>query len=109
MNNHTNAYVSEEITLRVARQEDSETLARLAELDSARSPARPVLLAEVGGELRAALSLSDDTVVADPFHPTAKLVYLLRASAQQLRPAHQVEPLARTHTRSWLRLAPAIR
>jgi hypothetical protein len=41
------------------------------------------LLAEVGGEVRAALSLSDGVVVADPFHPTAALAVLLRTYARQ--------------------------
>jgi hypothetical protein len=44
----------------------------------------PVLLGEVGGELRAALSLADGAVVADPFHHTVALVELLRARAKQL-------------------------
>jgi hypothetical protein len=41
------------------------------------------LLAEVGGEVRAALSLQDGAVVADPFHPTAPLAELLRAYSRQ--------------------------
>ena len=97
MNNHTEVPIGRPITLRLAREEDTERLARLAQLDGARLPARPVLLAEAGGELRAALSLSDDTVVADPFRPTARLVYLLRARAKQLRPIREVARLARGH------------
>ena len=104
MNNQTEAAISQSITLRAVRQEDDEKLARLAELDSARLPARPVLVAEVEGELCAALSLSDDSVVADPFRPTAGLVYLLRARAKQLRPMLQVEHLTPAHSRSRLRL-----
>jgi hypothetical protein len=107
MDKQTETHTSHAITLRVARQEDTESLARLAELDSARSPARPVLLAEVGGELGAALSLSDGAVIADPFRPTARLVYLLRARAKQLRPMREVERSARARTRSRLRLAAA--
>ncbi len=59
-------------------------LARLAVLDSSEPPAQPMLVAEVDGELRAALSLRDWNVVADPFLPTAALVDLLRARAEQL-------------------------
>jgi hypothetical protein len=53
-------------------------------LDSSEIPAAPVLLAEVEGELRAALSLSDGAIVADPFHPTAGLVLLLERWAQMV-------------------------
>ncbi len=70
------------ITIRPACADDDAGLARLAELDSTdRVPPAPVLLAEVGGELRAALSLHDGSTVADPFHLTADLVALLRARA----------------------------
>jgi hypothetical protein len=74
------------ITLRLARDEDAERIERLAVLDSAVPPAEPVLLAEVDGDLLAAVSLSDQTLVADPFRPTAELVALLRARAEQLHP-----------------------
>ena len=42
-----------------------------------------ILIAEVGEELRAALSLSEGSVVADPFHPTADVVELLRDRAAE--------------------------
>jgi hypothetical protein len=47
-------------------------------------PAQPILVAEVDGELRAALSMVDGAVIADPFHRTAPLVELLAARAVQL-------------------------
>ncbi len=81
---------TEAITIRPAYADDHEALSRLAALDSAVAPAAPVLLAEVDGELRAALSLSDRSVVADPFFPTVGLVELLRthaASRPRRRPA----------------------
>jgi hypothetical protein len=76
--------VDEWVTLRFAFPDDAEALARLAMLDSAAPPAEPALLAEVGGELRAALSLVDGAVVADPFHHGGPLIELLRARARQL-------------------------
>jgi hypothetical protein len=77
--------VREAITLRVANAYDHAALSRLAALDSADEvPTGSVLLAEVGGELRAALSLEDRTTIADPFSPTAEIVDLLRARARQL-------------------------
>ena len=70
------------ITIRPAYADDERALARLAVLDSADAvPTRPLLLAEVDGELRAALSLSDGAVVADPFSPTLDLIELLRTHA----------------------------
>jgi hypothetical protein len=74
--------LSESITVRPAYADDSVALERLAALDSADvAPRAPVLLAEVDGELRVALSLDDGTVIADPFHPSLALIALLRTHA----------------------------
>jgi hypothetical protein len=74
--------LSHALTIRPAYADDCVALHRLAALDSAPAvPQGPLLLAERDGELRAALSLADGTVVADPFHPTAALVALLRVHA----------------------------
>jgi hypothetical protein len=82
---------------------DEHRLAMLAELDSSRPPAQPVLLAEVDGQLAGAISLSDGTVVADPFRPTADVVDLLRVRAAQLG---RIRPIALPHSlRSWVRRA----
>jgi hypothetical protein len=75
------------LTLRFAGPADAEAIGRLAQLDSRRSPRGPVLVAEVGGELWAALSLDDQHAVADPFRPTGELVALLVERARQLRRA----------------------
>ena len=78
------------LTLRTATPEDADRLAQLAALDSVRTPLDPILLAEVAGEVRAALSLSDGMVIADPFYSTAGLVELLHERASELsgrRPA----------------------
>lgn len=72
------------VTLRFAFPDDADALWRLAAIDSSEPPAMPVLLAEVGGELRAALSLADGRVVADPFRHTGAVVDLLHARARQL-------------------------
>jgi hypothetical protein len=72
------------VTIRHAFPDDGPALWRLATLDSSEPPRAPVLLAEVDGRLRAALSLADGAVVADPFHPTAALTDLLSARAAQL-------------------------
>jgi hypothetical protein len=71
------------VTLRVARPDDAPEVARLAVLDSRRPLVGPVLLAEEGGVPRAALSLADGAVVADPFASTTHLVALLRRHADR--------------------------
>jgi hypothetical protein len=70
------------ITIRMAYADDETALMRLAALDSSVVPRKPVLLAEVDGELRAALSLQTGSVIADPFHLTTDLVALLRTRAK---------------------------
>ncbi|HEV3002603.1 MAG TPA: hypothetical protein VGW75_17830 [Solirubrobacteraceae bacterium] len=70
------------ISIRAATNGDGPALARLAALDSAPTPFGPVLLAEVDGRPRAALSLRDDRVVGDPFARTDELVELLRVHAR---------------------------
>jgi hypothetical protein len=72
------------IVIRPNRPDDDRALARLAGLDSAAMPAEPLLVAEASGELRAALSMRDGAVIADPFHRTAQLVTLLQTRAEQL-------------------------
>jgi hypothetical protein len=89
----------EPITVRPAYAEDECALARLAALDSAPVPAAPLLVAEVDGELRAALSLWDGAVIADPFHLTTLHLDLLRARA-----AMQRHTPARGHARRRPRL-----
>jgi hypothetical protein len=72
------------VTIRHAFPDDRLALLRLAALDSRESPPQPLLVAEVDGELRAALSLRDGGVIADPFHRTQSLIELLEARATQL-------------------------
>jgi hypothetical protein len=78
------AVLEEAVTIRYGSDRDARALARLAGLDSSPVPPEPVLVAEVGGELRAAYSLRDGSAVADPFSPTAHLLALLGTRAAQL-------------------------
>jgi len=99
--------VQSAVTLRFAFPDDDAALARLAALDSAGPPPKPVLVAEVGGEFRAALSLSDGAVVADPFCRTLELVHLLKARAAQLSGASESGRRRRVSVRArFARLAP---
>jgi hypothetical protein len=84
------------IEIRPARPDDERALTRLGQLDSARVPPAPLVLAVEGGELRAAISLATGAAIADPFAPTARLVELLRTQA--------APPKRRPETRSGFRL-----
>jgi len=59
----------------------------LADVDSAKPLAGPVLVAVIEGRIWAALALEGERVVADPFLPTAPVVELLRLRVVQLRAA----------------------
>jgi len=73
------------LTLRLALSSDAIALDRLAQLDSARPlPLGQTLVVEAGDDLRAALSMVDGRVVADPFHRTAEIVGMLVERARQL-------------------------
>ena len=72
------------LVLRPATAVDSAALERLAALDSARPLTGAIVLAESDGVPRAALSLEDGRLIADPFVPTAGDVDLLRTRAASL-------------------------
>jgi hypothetical protein len=73
------------VTIRPAVPADVDALDSLAALDSRRAPRGVVLVAEVGSEIWAAISVDDAHAVADPFRPTGELVALLVERARQLR------------------------
>jgi hypothetical protein len=66
------------LTLRSATAADDAALYRLAQLDSSVVPAAPRLLAEVDGQLIAAVSARDGGAIADPFTRSRDAVELLR-------------------------------
>jgi hypothetical protein len=70
---------SSTIALRAATDRDAVILDKLAALDSAPPLHAPAVVALVDGRPVAAASLSDASVVADPFVPTADVVELLQA------------------------------
>jgi hypothetical protein len=88
------------ITIRRAHPEEPGVL-RIAALDSTRVPAAPLLVAEVDGYVRAALSLEDGKAIADPFHASRDLLDLLRAHAvASHRPSHGLLARLRLRPRS---------
>jgi hypothetical protein len=74
----------DQVTIRRAYPDDAAALTRLAALDCRRIPPGELLVAEVGGEVWAAVSISSHLTIADPFRPSAGLVRLLRMRAGQL-------------------------
>lgn len=94
---HPSRDAAETLTIRLAVRADGTALGRLSQLDSAPAPKPvPMLVAEVGGELRAALPLDGGRAIADPFRPTAELVAILAERAGQLAP-----PPERRAARRW--------
>jgi hypothetical protein len=75
--------------LRWAGDADAEEIARLAELDSSYPPRGRVLVADVGGDLWAAISVDDGHAVADPFRPTGELVFHMHQRVRRLRRAQR--------------------
>jgi hypothetical protein len=73
------------VTIRYAFPDDREALERLATLDSRPLPEGPMLVAEVEGELWAAVSLVGPEALGDPFRRSAELIALLGERARQLR------------------------
>ena len=83
------------LTIRHADLADLAALDRLAALDSASPPTGEALVAEVGGELWAALELSTGATIADPFRPSGELVELLKLHASGETPGRERGALAR--------------
>jgi hypothetical protein len=75
------------ITIRPARAADEQAIRRLAALDSAPVPRGELVLAEVDGELRAAVSTDGRGAIADPFHRTLELVAMVRDYAVRVAAA----------------------
>jgi hypothetical protein len=78
-----------DLTIRHAVPADAEALAVLAKLDSSRPPEGAILVAEVAGELWAAVSLDDGHVIAHPFRPSGELAFRLIERASEFRRAER--------------------
>ena len=79
--------MSEPIMIRHSTSGDRAGVEELAELDGRPAPVGETLLAEVDGKLWAAVGVDDGAAVADPFRPTADVVWLLQIRAEQERAA----------------------
>lgn len=76
--------LAEPVLMRRATAADAARIRVIARLDDRRLPSGPFLVAEMSGEVAAAISLTSGTVVADPFRPTADAVAMLRLRAAQV-------------------------
>jgi hypothetical protein len=91
----------ERLVLRRSGSQDAAALTRLAQLDGAPRPVGAVLVAELDGEIVAAVPFEGGRAIADPFRPTAELVELLRTRTRLLAeavPARRL-PRLRLHLR----------
>src|SRR3954454_11064022 len=93
------------LLVRHASSRDDVRISQLARLDDRRLPEGPFLVAEVGGDAVAALSLSADVVVADPFRRTADAVQMLQLRAAQI--AEREQRFSGNEVRSAFHPAPA--
>ena len=73
----------EDVVLRRSTSHDAAALARLAQLDGAPRPVGAVLVAELDGEIVAAVPVEGGRAIADPFRPTAELVELLNTRTRK--------------------------
>jgi hypothetical protein len=80
---------ADDVTLRLCTVLDDPALERLAQLESRELPGGRFVVAEVDGELVAAVPLAGGAPFADPFRKTAHLLPLLRARARHLDAPHR--------------------
>ena len=74
----------EPVVLRLSRIQDDVALDTLGRLEGRPVSAGCYVVAEIAGEIVAALPLDRGTPLADPFRPTAHLLPLLELRAKQL-------------------------
>jgi hypothetical protein len=79
-----NEVAADAVSVRHSRVSDELSLERLAALEGQQLAPGGHLVAEVNGEVVAALPLTGGEPIADPFRPTAHLLPLLRRRAAQL-------------------------
>ena len=73
------------LTIRHAIAADEADITRLATLDSSRVPSGELLVAELDGNLVAAVSIDTGAAIADPFEHTAAIVDSMRAQIRKTR------------------------
>lgn len=85
------------VLVRRATARDAARIRTLSLLDDRRLTDGPFLVAELTGEVVAAMSLASGQVVADPFRRTRDAEDLLRMRARQIAERERIVATARTH------------
>ncbi len=80
------AWTEGPVTVRSAYPDDWSVLASLALADGQPPLSTPILVAEAGDQLLAALSLADGRAIADPRRPSGALILQLADAARTRRP-----------------------
>ena len=75
------------ISIRLAGTSEEAAIERLAQLAERPAPTGRALVAEVDGELWAALPLATGSLIVDPFRPSSEVQQLLTLRASQLEAA----------------------
>lgn len=97
-------FAANTFTIRLATDEDAETLRRLAEIDSQPALRGRVLIALDGGVSVAALSIDENRAVANPFRRSTPVLALLRMRASALT-GYERTPSLRERIRAATRVA----
>lgn len=97
-------YAANAHVIRLATKDDAAALERIAQYDSKQPPSGSALIGEIDGKAAAAISLTDYSVIADPFQRTAQLTQLLRMRATSLQ-AFVATPSLRDRMRNGVRLS----
>jgi len=97
-------FAANAFTIRLATEEDAETLRRLAEVDSQPELAGRILIAEDDNATVAALSIADGRALADPFRRTGTALAMLRMRASALT-SYERTPSLRERVRMATRVA----
>jgi hypothetical protein len=93
------------VTVRAATPRDCDAVRLLAALESVSMPTGDLLVAEVAGEVVAALPLDGSRALSDPFRRTKHLVAMLELRAQQLDGDDEPRERAFSRLRGVLRAA----
>jgi len=80
------------LTMRRATPEDAQALHALTIIDNSLPLSGEILVAQLDGAVVAAVSVTDDRAIADPFRPSADTVEILRLRARLERRAARALP-----------------
>lgn len=75
---------ADQVTIRLSTEDETWAIERLAALEARPLPVGSMLVAEVRGQIVAALPIRGGEPLANPFRPTTHVVSLLRLRREQL-------------------------